>query len=63
MVQEQVRTIRQAQELEIGKVRSLELKPRKAFEIRKDYSTDEDMDLLMMQLLEQNHRKTLYDWK
>lgn len=57
MVQEQVRTIRQAQALEIGKVRSLELEPRKAFEIRKDYSTDEDMDLLMMQLLAQNHRK------
>ena len=57
MVQEQVRTIMQAQALEIGKVRSLELEPRRAFEIRKDYSTDEDMDLLMMQLLAQNHRK------
>ena len=56
-VQEQVETIRQAQTLEIGTVRSLELGPRKAFEIRKDYSTDEDMDLLMMKLLEQNHRK------
>ena len=57
-VQEQVETIRQAQTLEIGTVRSLELgAKKKRSEIRKDYSTDEDMDLLMMKLLEQNHRK------
>lgn len=56
-VQEQLQTIRQAQTLEIGKVRVLELGPRRAFEIRKDYSTDEDMDLLMMKLLEQSHKK------
>lgn len=56
-VREQLQTIQQAQMLEIGKVRVLELEPRRAFEIRRDYTTDEDMDLLMMMLLEQSHRK------
>lgn len=56
-VKEQLETIHQAQQLEIGKIRQLHIKSRKAFEIKKNYSTDEDMDLLMMRLLEQNHKK------
>lgn len=55
IVQEQLHIIAQAQDLELDKVKMFDMQPRKAYEIRKDFSQDEDMDFLMMRLLEQSH--------
>lgn len=50
----ELKVIDEASYLDIGKIFVQEIKPRRAFKINRDYSVDEDMDLLMKELAEKS---------
>ena len=56
-VREQLSIIESSAVITADTVRELTLPPRRAYEIKKTYTSDEDMDLLMKALVEQNGGK------